>query len=117
MTWVSLSHLEYRIINNTYQSKTKTDVKTGQKAREKGGRYIPHEINPQMDAEFDEKLVHLANISGISMGVEEGGGGHRMPDVNGHGLCAAAGGQPENVDVLAVRKGVQEQKASCTFSN
>jgi hypothetical protein len=72
--------------------------------------FAPNEIEPQMDAEFDEKLVHLANIGRVSMRVEDGGGGHGVPDVYGHDLGAAARGQPQDLDVLAVRKGVQEQE-------
>jgi hypothetical protein len=80
---------------------------------------VPHEIDTQKDAEFDEKLVHLANISGISMRVEKGGGGHGEPNINSHDLSATACWKPENLrlKVLAVRERVKDQKASSFIRN
>lgn len=64
-----------------------------------------------MDAELNEELVHLANIGGIPMGVEKRGGGHGVADVNSDDLGAAARGKLPDVDIFAVGKRVQEQKA------
>lgn len=70
-----------------------------------------------MNAQLDEELVHLADISGIPMGIEESGGSHGVADVEGHDLGAAAGGKLENVDVLAVGKMVEEQEAGGIVGN
>lgn len=83
----------------------------------KSGKNVPHEIDPQTDAQFNEKLVHLTNISSIPMRIEHSGGGHGVPDVDGHDLGAAARRQPQNFDVLAMREGVQEQEASGIVPN
>ena len=55
-----------------------------------------------MDAELDEELVHLAEIGGVAVGVEEGGCGHGVADVEGDDLGATAGREPEHLHVLAV---------------
>lgn len=63
-----------------------------------------------MDAQLDEELVHLTNIGGIAVGVKDGGLGVGMPNVDSDDLRAAAVGEAENLDVLAVRERVHEQQ-------
>ena len=79
-------------------------------SRNRGIALLPHEINTQVDAELDEELVHLAEIGGVAVGVEEGGGGQWVPNVHAHYLRAAARGDSQNFHVLAVREWAQQQK-------
>ena len=75
-----------------------------------GKERLPHEIDAQVDAQFDEELVHLAEIGGVAVGVEQRGGGHGVADVDGHDLRAPPRRQPQNVDVLAVRERLQQHQ-------
>lgn len=78
---------------------------------------VPKEIDTQMDAEFDEKLVHLANISCISMRVKECRGGHGVPNIDGNDLSATTRWKPQKLDVFTARGIVQDQKASGIICN
>lgn len=63
-----------------------------------------------MDTQINEELVHLADVCGIAVRVEERGGGHGVPHVHGGDLRAPPRLQTEDVDVLAVGEGGQEQE-------
>ena len=73
---------------------------------------IPEKINAQMDAKLDEKLVHLTNIGGVSMGIKKRRSSHRVADVNSDDLSAFASGKLPDIDIFAVGKRVQEKEAS-----
>lgn len=70
-----------------------------------------------MDAELDEKLVHLADVGGVAVGVEKGRGRHGIANINGDDLGAAAGGELQNVNVFAVGERVKELKSSGIVCN
>ena len=72
---------------------------------------VPHEIHPQVDAQFDEELVHLAQIGGVAVRVEQSRSGQRVSNVNSHYLSAAASRQFQNLYVFSVRKWAQQQQA------
>ncbi len=65
-----------------------------------------------MDAQFNEELVHLTQIGGVSMRVEQSRGGHRVPNVDSDNLSASTSRQFKNFDVFTVRKGAEKQKTS-----
>lgn len=71
---------------------------------------LPHEINLEMDAKLDEELIHLSQIGGVSMGVEERRGCHRVPHVHGHDLRASSGLKLEDFHVLTVGERGQKQQ-------
>lgn len=73
---------------------------------------IPKKINAQMDAEFNEELIHLTNIGGISMGIKKRGSSHRVTDVNSDNLIAFTRRKLPDIDIFAVGKRVQEKKTS-----
>lgn len=70
-----------------------------------------------MNAQFDEEVVHLPNISCISMRVQDGSRGHGVPNIDGGDLIAASRRQPQDVDVLAVGERVHEKKPSGVVRN
>lgn len=70
-----------------------------------------------MNAQLDEELVHLADISRIPMGIEQRRGGHGVPHIEGHDLGAAARRKLQNVDVFAVGEVVEEQEAGGIVRN
>ena len=41
---------------------------------------LPDEVDTEMEAELDKKLIHLAKVRCISMGIEQGEASRRMPD-------------------------------------
>lgn len=69
--------------------------------REKGGWSSPHDVDTEVGAELDEELVHLAEVGGVAVGVEEGGGGEGVADVEGDDVVAAAGGEAEHLHEAA----------------
>lgn len=78
---------------------------------------IPHEINLQVDAQLDEELVHLPDVGGVTMRVQNGQRSHRVPDVDGRNLVAPPRGKPEDIDVLPVGKRVEEQQPGGAVRN
>jgi len=70
----------------------------------------PHEVNAQVDAELDEELVHLAEIGGVAVRVEEGRGGHWVVNVERHYLRAALRRKLQDFHVLAVRERREEEQ-------
>jgi len=70
----------------------------------------PHEVNAQVDAELDEELVHLAEIGGVAVRVEEGGGGHGVANVESNYLRAAPRRKLQDFHVLAVTERRQEKQ-------
>lgn len=54
---------------------------------------VPHEINTQVNTQFEEELVHLADISCITMRVQKSSSGHGIPDIDGGDLSATTSGQ------------------------
>uniref|UniRef100_A0A2P2JHC8 Uncharacterized protein MANES_06G112600 n=1 Tax=Rhizophora mucronata TaxID=61149 RepID=A0A2P2JHC8_RHIMU len=46
------------------------------------------------------------------MRIEDSSGGHRVPNEDSNNLCAPAGGQFQDFDVLPVREVTKKQKAS-----
>ena len=75
-----------------------------------GKERLPHEIDAQVDAQFDEELVHLAEIGGVAVGVEQRGGGHGVADVDGHDLRAPPRRELQDLHVLAVGERAQQQQ-------
>ena len=73
---------------------------------------IPHKINLKMDAQFDEELIHLAQIGCVSMGIKQSRGSHRVSHVHSHDLCSSTCRQLRYLHVLAVRKRVHHKKSS-----
>lgn len=73
---------------------------------------IPKKINAQMDAKLNEELIHLTNISSISMRIKKRGGSHRVTDVNSNDLIAFTRGKLPDIDIFTVGKRVQEKKTS-----
>lgn len=71
---------------------------------------VPHEIDAEVDAQFNEELVHLAQIGGVSVRVEQSRGGHGVPNVDGDYLGATASRQFENLDVFSVGEGAEKQE-------
>ena len=55
-----------------------------------GAEHLPEEIDTEASAELDEEPVHLAEVGGVAVGVEHGGGGRRVAHVDAHDLVAAA---------------------------
>lgn len=49
---------------------------------------VPHEINTEAAAKLDEKLKHLTQISGVSMGIEKRTIGFRVFDINSNDVVA-----------------------------
>lgn len=80
------------------------------KGKKKGG-FLPHEINTQVDAQLDEELVHLAQIGGVAVRVEESGGGHGVPNVDGHNLRPPPRRKLQDLHVFPVRERAQQQQA------
>lgn len=65
-----------------------------------------------MDAQFDEELIHLAQIGCVSMGIKQSRGSHRVSHVHSHDLCSSSCRQLRYLHVLAVRKRVHHKKSS-----
>jgi hypothetical protein len=55
-----------------------------------GAEHLPEEIDTEAAAELDEEPVHLAEVGGVAVGVEHGGGGPRVAHVDPHDLVPAA---------------------------
>jgi len=64
-----------------------------------------------MDAKLNEELIHLSQIGGVAMGVEERGGSHRMPHVHAHDLCASPGPKLYDFYVFAVGERAEKQQS------
>lgn len=64
---------------------------------------VPHEIKTEAGAKLDEKLKHLTQISGVSMGVEKRAIRLRVSDINSDDLVAATSAQLQDVDVIPAR--------------
>lgn len=70
-----------------------------------------------MNAQFDEELVHLAQIGGVAVGVKKSGSGHRVPDIHSHNLVTSARGELENLHVFSVRKRTEQQQTGQLVSD
>lgn len=65
-----------------------------------------------MGAELDEELIHVTKISGIVVGVEEGGRSHGVAEIDGRDLGAALRGELEHFHVLTVWEAAQSARDS-----
>lgn len=65
----------------------------------------PHEIDAEAGAELDEEIEHLADVGGVAVGVQQGGGRPGVPDVDGDDLVPALCSEAEDVDVAAAAGG------------
>lgn len=61
-----------------------TNVETLERERE----WVPHEIKTEAAAKLDEKLKHLTQISGVSMGIEKRTVSLRVFDIYSNDLVA-----------------------------
>lgn len=64
-----------------------------------------------MDAQFDEELIHLTQIGGVAVGVEQGGGSHGVADIESHDLGSPASGKLQDFHVLAMGEGAEEEES------
>ena len=69
------------------------------------GRNVPHEVDVEVRAELDEELVHLPQVGGVPVGVEQREARPGLAHVHGHHLRAALGGQPARLHAAAPRHG------------
>jgi len=51
--------------------------------------------------QLGEQLVHLTQIGGVAVGIEEGGGGGRVCNVDGNDGVPSSGTELQNVDVFS----------------
>lgn len=65
-------------------------------------RSIRHEINFEVDAELDEELIHLTQISCVPMRVEEGWSGHGVSYVDGNDLRPSTGRKLQHFHIFPV---------------
>lgn len=70
---------------------------------------VRKEVYAEVDAELEEELVHLAEVGSVSVGVEERGARHGIPDVHGNDLSSSACGEAEHLHVLTVGEAAQPQ--------
>ncbi|CAK9150677.1 unnamed protein product [Ilex paraguariensis] len=64
-------------------------------------RLLLHEIFSKKKAQFDEELKHLAQISSIAVGIEEGDRGFGVLDMYGHDFITTSSPKLQNVDVFS----------------
>jgi hypothetical protein len=68
-------------------------------------RHVPHEVDVEVRAELEEELVHLPQVGGVPVGVEQREARPGLAHVHGHHLRAALGGQPARLHAAAPRHG------------
>jgi|UniRef100_A0A804NEY3 hypothetical protein len=67
--------------------------------------HLPEEVDAEAAAELDEEAVHLAEVGGVAVGVEQRGGGPRVAHVHPHDLVPAAGPEAHHLRALLVLGG------------
>ncbi|RDX64144.1 hypothetical protein CR513_57329, partial [Mucuna pruriens] len=66
----------------------------------RGKKEEPHDIDTKVSSELDEEVVHLTQVSGITVRVQEGEAGKRVFPEGGNDLVAGLRVQNVNVDIF-----------------
>jgi hypothetical protein len=66
-------------------------------------RSSPEDVGAEVEGKVDEELVEVAEVGGVTVGVEHGGGGVRMAHVHRCEGVSPPRAEAEHLDVLRVR--------------
>lgn len=67
---------------------------------EGGGFGWPHDVDTEVSSELDEEVVHLTQVSSITVRVQEGEAGKRVFPEGGNNLVATLSVENVNVDIF-----------------